>query len=193
LAIYFNIELKINDNIEIFYVSDSLEEIVYEIDIPQSGIITINKNSLPYGLDPNLYLVFVNGIKLRKDQLHGMSSNKIKISTSLTSTKNVTIIKHISDVEILKEIFNSNISELEYSINNLSMTYINDMYNDSSTYNNIDSNIKEPIIDNKVVLYNIIRDYYMKPGINNGDVFEFDFENIEFNEKDSDNNILIKL
>ena len=41
------------------------------------------------------------------------------------------------------------------------------------------------------VMYKIINDYYMRPYINNGESFVYDFDE-EFIEKDDDGNIIIR-
>lgn len=192
LSVYVNIPLKKGDRIEIFYISEPLEEVSVQPKINQSGIININRNNISYSLNEEVYMIFINGKKINKTQLKSMNSNRLKIITDLDSIDNLCIIKHIEDNNIISNVFNSIKSELDTTYDGISNFELESLFNSDNNYNSIDKNIKSDQIPTDMVLYQIIQDYYMRPYITNGDVFEYEFDGFEENlTKDTENNTII--
>lgn len=192
LSVYVNIPLLKGDRIEIFYVSEPLEEISVQPRITQSGVVTVNRDKISYDLDEELYMVFVNGRKMNSTQLKKANSNRLKILSDLESIDNLCIIKHVKDDKIISNIFRSIHSDLDNAYDGLSDFEISSLFQSDNAYNMNEANIKSNKVEMDKILYHIIQDYYMRPYINNGDIFEYDFD--EFNnslEVDSDNNQLI--
>ena len=108
ITVYVNIPAKKGQKIEVFYVPDGMEEVISEKDLDLSGKIVIDKSKLNYNLDKDLYLLFINGKKINKTQMHNITSKNLLITTNLNSTKNISIIKHVKDDEVLKDIFKDN-------------------------------------------------------------------------------------
>lgn len=192
LSVYVNIPLSKGDKIEIFYVSEPLEEITVQPRINQSGIVTVNRDKISYDLDEELYMIFINGRKMNSTQLKKMNSNRLKIITNLKSIDNLCIIKHVKDDKIIANTFKSIHSDIDNAYDGLSDFEISELFKSNNSYNSTEANIKANKVDNDKILYHIIQDYYMRPYINDGDIFEYDFD--EFNkgfEKDSDSNELI--
>lgn len=192
LSVYVNIPLVKGDKIEIFYVSEPLEEITIQPKINQSGIVTVNRDRISYDLDEELYMVFINGRKINSTQLKKVNSNRLKIVTDLDSIENLCIIKHVKDDKILANVFRSMHSDIDNIYDNLTDFEISSLFKSDNTYNDNEVDIKANQIETDKVLYHIIQDYYMRPYINNGDIFEYDFDEFDEDfEKDSDNNELI--
>lgn len=192
ISVYLNIPLEKGDKIEIFYVSEPLEEILLQPRIGNNGILVIDRNKISYDLDEELYLVFVNGKKINSTDMHKMNSNRLKIVTDLRSIRNVSIIRHIPDNTILATIFKSIHSDIDNVYDNTNPIELATIFETNNKYRDIDRDIKRNEVSMDQILYHIIRDYYMKPYINNGDVFDYEFEEFKSElDKDSDNNSIL--
>lgn len=192
ISIYFNIPVLKGDKVDIFYVSQSLEEIANITNISSDGIIVIDRNKISYDLDNELYMIFVNGRKINPNQLVEMNSNRLKIITDLKSLKNLCILKHVKDDDILSELFTSMESILDKSYDSVAQYELRDLFYTTNKYTNTEADIKGTKVSTDKILYHIIQDYYMRPYINSGDIIDYDFMEFESElEKDSDDNTLI--
>lgn len=192
ISVYLNLPLVKGDKIEIFYVSEPLEEISLQPKISNNGIVVINRDKISYDLDEELYLVFINGRKMNSTDMKKMNSNRLKIVTDLKSIKNVSIIKHISDNTILATIFKSIHSDIDNIYDNMELLEIQNIFQTYNTYTDDEKDIKQNEVSMDQVLYHIIQDYYMRPYINNGDVFDYEFDEFESElGQDSDKNNII--
>ena len=192
ISVYVNIPLVKGDKIEIFYVSEPLEEILLQPRINNNGIIIIDRNKISYDLDEELYLVFINGKKMNVTDMKKMNSNRLKIVTDLESIRNVSIIRHIPDNTILATIFKSIHSDIDDIYDNIDLAELESIFTTYNTYSDNENNIKQNEVSMDQVLYHIIQDYYMRPYINNGDVFDYEFDEFESEmDQDSASNSII--
>lgn len=192
ISIYLNIPLTKGDKIEIFYVPEPLEEIVLKPRMNNNGILVIDRNKISYDLDEELYLIFINGRKMNRTDMKKMNSNRLKIVTNLKSIRNVSIIRHIPNNTILSTIFRSIHSDIDDVYDNVDITELERLFESNNTYNDTENDIKRNEISMDKVLYHIIQDYYMRPYINNGDVFDYEFDEFESEfEEDSDTNSIL--
>ena len=192
ISVYVNIPLVKGDKIEIFYVSEPLDEVLLQPRIDNNGIIVIDRNKISYDLDEELYLVFVNGKKMNTTDMKKMNSNRLKITTDLKSIRNVSIIRHIPDNTILATIFKTIHSDIDDVYDNIDLQELESIFRTYNTYIDNEDNIKQNEVSMDQVLYHIIQDYYMRPYINSGDVFEYEFDEFELElEEDSDTNNII--
>lgn len=190
ISTYVNIPLDKGDKIEVFYVPDRMEEIEVKPTIPLSGTIVVDKSKLSYNFDKNLYLLFINGKKIHPDQMIDIDQNKLKIVSDVKSIKNLCIIKHVEDEDILSALFNESRDKITEIFDKLSTEDLDKLYK-SNNIEDTEEYFKSNAISMTSVMYKIINDYYMRPYINNGDEFIYDFDD-EFLEKDDDGNIIIR-
>lgn len=191
ISLYLNIPILKGQRIDVFYLPEVMEELYISPTISNNGIIVLDRNKLSYGLDNELYLIFVNGRKMSANQLYNMNSNRLKINTNLESIKNICIIKYIKDNDILLKLFKSMDSILDRTYNYVSEVQLSDMFSSSYSYNDTENDIKANKVSTDMILYHIIQDYYMRPYINTGDIIDYDFMQFESElDKDSENNTL---
>lgn len=192
ISAYIRLKLKAGDKLEVFYVPEVLHEIVTTPELYYNGKVVINRDTISYDLNKDLYMIFVNGRKLTPDELVDIGSNRIKISGNLKSLKNLTIIKHVEDNIVLSTIFGSTNSLMDKVCEE---TFeipgeFDKMIDTNIKASDNEVNIKQGSTSTKSLVYEVIRDYYLRPYINTGEEFDYDFYP-EFTDKDDDGNILI--
>lgn len=192
-SIYLNIPLSVSDRVEVFYVPDKLYEVYIDKKLnPKDGTIIVDKSKLTYNLDKDLYLFFINGKKVLPEDIQDISKNIVKIKTS-ESIYNVSIVKHINTIDVLGRMFRYTDDILDMMLqsideNELSAKF-NEMYG-SSDIKDKTTPFDSEAINMKHILHTIIRDYWNKPYITNGDEFIYDFDTDSL-DLDSDGNIII--
>ena len=186
ISIYLSLELHKGDSLDVFYMPGGLEEVNVTPEISENGLIYMDKTKLAYNFDPNLYFVFINGKKLLPEEYTNIGSSIIKITTNTTSKKNISIMKHARDNEILKPLFQTLLSKIDDNIlKNVEARSASD-----NVYSDTDSDIYDGrTIDKQDIIDKLILDYYSRPFINQGDVFVYDYEEAEW-DKDVDGNNL---
>lgn len=193
---YTNITLKPGDMVEIFYVPDKLTEIHTEKKIDtNSGMIMIDKSKLSYNIDKELYLIYINGRKIYSDNIENVSKNIIKIQNS-ESIHNVSIIKHINSIDILDKLFTYNTDIMERftrSIDELKLPEkLNTLFGETNL--SYDGNKERPFdedsVDMKHIVHKIIKDFWNKPYVTEGDEFIYDYDTEEL-DLDADGNIIV--
>lgn len=190
ISTYVNIPLEKGDKLEVIYVPDRLEEVVVYPNIDLTGNIVIDKSKIAYNFDKDLYLLFINGKKIRTDQMIDIDQTRVKIISDIKSIRNLCVIKHIGDEEILSSLFNENKDKITEIIDSLTNEELNKLYGDK-VIEDIEDDFKENEISMKSVMYKLIHDYYLRPYINTGEEFIYDFDD-EFLEKDDEGNIIIR-
>lgn len=191
ISVYLNIKLKADDVVDIFYVPEEMEETYISADIPTSGTIIVDRTKFQYNLNKNLYLIFINGKKITKDQMYNIDSNKLKITVDTNSIKNLSILKYVKDDELLSTIFNENKDDITTILDTLNDDTINDLFGNANI-TDTENDILENVHDMKLIMYKLVKDYWLRPHINIGEEVMFDFDDEEF-EKDADGNVLIPL
>jgi len=191
VAIYTNIPLRKSDKVEVFYMPFILEEIPVNPNVPITGNLVVGRSDINYPLSKDLLLFFINGRKLRKDQLIDIDANKIKIiDTDISSSKNLTILKYIPNDNTLYELFMNNISTMEQSINT-NINELTDLFG-ISNINDIEDIVNKNAIGMKEVIYKVIYDYYLAHATSENGLFVYDFDDTEFTETDNNGNIIIR-
>lgn len=190
LAVYLNITLNKGDRLEVFYIPEEIEEVVINTNIDVKGKLVIDRTKLAYNFSKDLYLVFANGKKITPDELYDIDSNKIMITKDIKTLKNLSILKYIKDEDYLSELFNQDRDKITKIFDSLDESELN------SLYQNVEITDKEKDIEfntvpMEAVMNKLIRDYWIRPYINNGDSFLYDFDD-EFTERDEDGNIIIR-
>ena len=191
-SVYMNIPTFKGDMVEVFYVPDSLSEVYVDKNLnATSGAIIVDKSKLSYNLDKDLYLFFINGKKVNPDDIVNISKNVVKIK-SADSVKNVSIIKYINSIDVLTKIFTYTSDIMDSLVNDIDELEIHDklvrFYGESNLGSEeaFDSNATEM----KNILYKLIRDYWNKPYVTDGNEFIYDFDTDEL-DTDSNGNIIV--
>ena len=94
--IYFNIDLRPGDIVEVFYISEPMYNdfnptVKLKKDNTTSGYIQINKSETLVGLNKNSALVFVNGKKISYADILDVCNNTIKVLDTSTSKDSMTL------------------------------------------------------------------------------------------------------
>ena len=186
--IYTNIPINVNDRVDVFYLPITVEEEYNRSVINSSGNLAVMKSNLSYSLRRELYLIFVDGKKVPLSSLQNVSTNLIKIKAT-SGTKNLSILKYIPNEDTLNTIFNNISSKFESAINRLSPNYIKDNLLGDSKLTQPNASFDDDKFDIKKTVYRALEDHYIKPYMNDGDIYVYDFEQI-FEERDPEGNIV---
>lgn len=190
IAVYINMDTKPGDKIEVFYLPEVINELATKESIPTEGKVILDRNRLRYNLSRDLHLFFVNGKKVHREQLKDISSTRVKLVEDVKSVDNLSIISHIPEDKVLVDLFLGNGSNLDSIINSMTDAEYLEIFG-STGISKEELDLFEGSFPMKHVMYDIIHDYYMRPFINNGDDFVFDFDCDEFDEFDSEGNVLL--
>lgn len=159
--IYLTRKINPGDVLEVFYVPVLINDIVTYDQIETSGEIVVDTSKLTYNLNTDLYMVWVNGKKVPKDNILNLTRNKIKIDTNVNSVHTVCVTKYIDDVDYLTDVFTENESLWDSILNQMSAEEICTMLGiDNITIEDNEDYYHEnyPILS---VMWEIIRDYYL--------------------------------
>lgn len=120
ITVVLNQTLHAGQLIQIFYIPDAYEEIITEIGNKNgySQDIIMDASSLDYSFDNELFLIFIDGHKVIKDDIQNISSNRVKIKDSFNLpndtlmdengyqiNKKVCVCKYLNPDKILQKIF----------------------------------------------------------------------------------------
>lgn len=158
--------------------------------IKESGYVYINKDKLPVPFCKELYMLFVNGKKIPNDHIHNISSDCIRITTDIQSTYNISVMMYRDIITDLVGLMNTNTSVIDQIVNSIDEDELNRLNGTYSTITDVEDRF---IIDaQKISIINeIVRDFWMRPGINTGVPFLYDYDTDAFVQKDDDNNWII--
>lgn len=158
--------------------------------LKESGYIYLNKDKLPAPFCKELYMVFVNGKKIPNDFIYNISSDCIRIKTDIQSTYDVSVMMYRDIITDLIGLMNSNSASIDTLVNSIDENELNKLNGTFTTITDVEDKF---IIDaQKISIINeIVRDFWMKPGINTGTPFLYDYDTDAFNQKDSGDNWII--
>lgn len=125
ISIRLNYSLINGQLIHIFYLPDPYEEIVVDLGLNDNGVviaetrdIIMDTSSLDYSFDNELFLIFVNGSKIIKDDIQNISSTRVRIKDSFDLSnadlpasaaggisRKVCICKYLNPDKILQKVF----------------------------------------------------------------------------------------
>lgn len=92
------------DRINIFYIPSAYEEIILENNSNRLGDIILDASMLDYSFDNELFLIFIDGHKIIKDDIQNISSNRVRIKNK-TAWEKVCICKYLNPDRILQKVF----------------------------------------------------------------------------------------
>lgn len=193
LSMYIQLPLLKGDKLDIFYVPSSLTELIMEPTIPIDGNIVVDKTKISYNLNKELYLFFVNGKKINKNQMIDISSTNLMITRDIETVKNLCLIKHITDDVTLKQLFDDNISSWDNIMNNITEEELYTLMNIIGiTISDTEEDIFAKNLPMPSVLREIVRDYWLRTNIvDSGQVFVYDYDQRVVENYDSEGNAII--
>ena len=153
---------------------------------PTNDIYLINYESLyEHGLSE-----FVNGKKVPNDQIYNISSDCVRITTDIQSTYNVSVMMYRDIITDLVGLMNTNTAAIDQLVNSISESELNRLNSTFTTITDVEDRF---VIDTqKISIINeIVRDFWMRPGINQGVPFLYDYDTDAFIQKDTGDNWII--
>lgn len=158
--------------------------------LDESGYIYLNKDKLPAPFCKELYMVFVNGKKVPNDYIYNISSDCIRIKTDIQSTYDVSVMMYRDIITDLVDLMNTNTASIDRLVNSIDENELNMLNGTFTTITDVEDKF---VIDaQKISIINeIVRDFWMKPEINAGVPFLYDYDTDAFVQKDSDGNWII--
>lgn len=113
ISIRLNYNLMDGQYIHIYYIPDPYEEITMRLGSsvnPNARDIIMDTSNLDYSFDNELFLIFINGHKVIKDNVQNISSNRVRIKNSFSmdtnsESKKVCICKYLDPDKILQKVF----------------------------------------------------------------------------------------
>lgn len=173
------------DRIELFYVPEELVDINinHDSELDNNGYIITDKKSLDVPYDPRLYLLFINGKKISRNNIIAVNSSTFRISKDYQSTNNLMI----------NPIYSNNISYITQYMNNDALdnydtliNLINGQYTETELdrlftvyvdMSNTDSDKTKQNVEKIAILNEIIRDFWVTSGYSyNENTFVYDYE-----------------
>ena len=156
----------------------------------ESGYIYLNKDKLPVPFCKELYMVFVNGKKVPNDKIYNISSDCVRITTDIKSTYDVSVMMYRDIITDLVGLMNTNTASIDQLVNSIDEQELNKL---NATFNTITDTEEHFVIDaQKISIINeIVRDFWMRPGINQGVPFLYDYDTDAFVAKDGGDNWVI--
>lgn len=176
IGVYFDREILPNDKIEVLYIGTILTK-VYEntSKINNSGNILVDSGKLKYPFDYELYMIFIDGRKSIPSEITNIDSKRFNITTTSSQIINrVSLIQFVEEDEILYSFFKNNTDLLSSIIDKLSDEEIKALY--SKGTGNLQTTYIESSTSLEDRMLRIVRDYWMKAYINNGDEMPIHFE-----------------
>lgn len=190
-------DINIENNTIVFEDSVTLPEtLIFKFNyyhwkgLHESGYIYLNKDKLPVPFCKELYMVFVNGKKVPNDQIYNISSDCVRITTDINSTYDVSVMMYRDTITDLVNLMNENESSIDRLVNSIDENELNKLNNVFTTIT--DSEDKFVIDAQKISIINeIVRDFWMRPEINKGVPFLYDYDTDAFVTKDAGGNWII--
>lgn len=158
--------------------------------LDESGYIYLNKDKLPVPFCKELYMVFVNGKKIPNDQIYNISSDCVRITTDIKSTYDVSVVLYRDIITDLVGLMNTNTASIDQLVNSIDEDELNKLNAVFTTITDVEDKF---VIDaQKISIINeIVRDFWMRPGINSGIPFLYDYDTDAFVTKDGGDNWVI--
>lgn len=158
--------------------------------IHESGYIYLNKDKLPVPFCKELYMIFVNGKKIPNDQIYNISSDCVRITTDIQTTYNVSVMMYRDIITDLIGLMNTNTASIDQLVNSIDEEELNRLNNVFTTITDVEDKF---VVDaQKISIINeIVRDFWMRPEINRGVPFLYDYDTDAFVQRDADGNWII--
>lgn len=188
VSIYLFIEMEKGDRLDVFYLPFVCAEHTIKPSIPINGNIYLDKEAFDYSLSKHLYLFFINGKFIDPNRITDIDSSRVCINTPTETTKNLCILQHIPVNIILQELFKNTdiVSVWESVFGVIDQATLRSMLNINQNINlgDTENDKYEWQLTAKEVIFEIARDYWLSERIYQGDVFVYNYDNIELTKED---------
>ena len=179
--------VDINDRIDLFYLPEELVDINYDnsISLNSSGYIQLDKRFIDVPFNPDLYILFINGKKIPKDEIIAIDSSTFRVKTDQLSRNNLIInpIYIESNNEIKQYMKSGKFNSYDKIMKTLSLSEIDNIFNVYSTItNDINELYKVNTNVGRIAILNeIIRDFWVSPSYGYNEIpFAYDYINDEY-------------
>ena len=190
MYVYSTRFFKPTDRIDLFYLPYEFMNMNNDktFELKENGYIEYDRQSLKFPLDPDLYMIFVNGKKVAKNNIVMVSANTMRITKDTQSTNDLCIYSVVKDdmTEVSNYIATGKLSKYEKLID-----FIKE--NDRLGYGELDclfneyvkmSNFDEPLnadVARIAIINEIVRDFWVSSGYDyNAHPFIYDFEHDDY-------------
>lgn len=183
--LYSCVPIRPGDRVEVFYIPNHFVDIYDKsaaLDVPENGLITIDKSLLGFSLDKDLCSVWVNSKKLPSHYLKNISSTKMQIVADLSSTKDVRITTMIGEEDFIDE-FKTRFQSVDSNWDKAVDLHGNPaelMGYDIPTITDTEEDAFPEIIPTVAIMNEIIRDWYVSNAIvDTTGPFLYDYDDVD--------------
>ena len=186
------------DRIDLFYVPEELIDINFDNNsyLDESGYIQTNKNLIDVPYNPTLYILFINGKKIAKDDIVAIDSSTFRIKKDQYSINNLMInpIYNNTYSNIKNYMKSNNLNSYDRLMKSLPLSEIDNLFNTHIYLSDIDEELYK--VNRNVariaILNEIIRDFWVSSGFNYNEApFAYDYITDEYiktsNQNEEDN------
>lgn len=182
------------DRIDLFYLPYEFMDMNGDktFTLKDNGYIEYDRKSLRYPLDPELYMIFVNGKKIANNNIARVSADTMRITKDPQSTNDLCIYSVVKDdmVEVSNYIATGELSKYEKMINfiksneKLGYQELDYLFNEYTQMSNFEQPLNADVA--RIAIINeIIRDFWVTSGYDyNAKPFIYDFEKDDYISKD---------
>lgn len=184
--LYMSIPVTIGDRVDVIYSPIQFEDVVIYPTIPTSGDLVVEKDLMDYILNPNLYMVWVNGKKVPASSIAVIDSTHMRIMTDENSVEYVAITKQIPSVEEIADAFHENESLWDSITKQLSDEEIEQFFGiPTGSLSANETSIVANAVGNKQVMYELVREEYLNSfRVDTTEPFLYDYEDKTLVEED---------
>lgn len=200
MYIYLTKFVTENDKVELFYLPKEVLDINLNssIELKDNGYIECDKNILDVPYDNKLYLLFINGKKITKDNIINVDSSTFRIKKDPKSMSSLIIspIYNNTIEEIANYLKSDNLSEYDKIISNIKSTFsyneLDRLFNSFTKMSNTEEDKYLINVDRIAIINEIVRDFWISSGYNYNDKpFIYDYELDEFIHIDDNGNQIL--
>ena len=187
--IYLCVPIVPGDRIEIFYLPHHFLDIydanegATNIELPENGLIELDKSLLSFALDKELVSVWVNCKKLPPSAIVNVAANKLQIVTDQTSRKDLRVTTMIGDEDLYEEFktrFETTTSAWDECLTMASDTPAFLMGLNTPSITDTDPEAFPETIPTTAIMHEIIRDWYMGNAVvDTTGVFLYDYDDVD--------------
>ena len=187
--IYLCVPIVPGDRIEIFYLPHHFLDIydanegATNIELPEDGLIELDKSLLSFALDKELVSVWVNCRKLPPSAIVNVGANKLQVVADQTSRKDLRITTMIGDEDLYEEFksrFTSTTSAWDECLDMTADTPAFLMGLNTPSITDTDPEAFPETVPTTAIMHEIIRDWYMANAmVNTTAPFVYDYDDVD--------------
>ena len=187
--IYLCVPIIPGDRVEIFYLPHHFLDIydanegATEVQLPEDGLITLDKSLLNFALDRELVSVWVNCRKLPPSSIVNVAANKLQIVTDQTSRKDLRVTTMIGDEDLYEEFktrFNTTTSAWDECLDMTDQSPAFMMGLNTPVITDTDPEAFPDTVPTTAIMHEIIRDWYMaNMVVDTTNPFLYDYDDVD--------------